>query len=84
MACSHDLSVAMLGGLIMTTLERLRISALESCKFRGHSMTRFASLHSWAKVADCTICGMSVYVNSKPAPNGIDIAGEAVALTCTG
>ena len=68
----------------MTKLEQLRKWALESCKFRGHNMTRFASLHSWAKVADCKTCGMSVYVNSKPAPNDIDISGEAVALHCTG
>jgi hypothetical protein len=25
---------------------------------------------------------MQVVVNVKPAPNGIDIGGEAVALTC--
>jgi hypothetical protein len=68
----------------MTTLEQLRKSALEACKFRGHNMTRFASLHSWAKVADCKKCGMTVFVNSRPAPNGIDISGEAVALNCTG
>jgi hypothetical protein len=84
MACGLSVCLSMLRGLTMTTLERLRKSALESCKFREHKMTRFASLHNWAKVADCKVCGMSVYVNSKPAPNGIDISGEAVALTCTG
>lgn len=68
----------------MRKLEQLRISALESCRFRGHKMTRFASLHSWAKVSDCKTCGMTVIVNSRPAPNGIDIGGEAVALTCVG
>ncbi len=66
----------------MKKLERLRIRALESCKIKGHKMTRFASLHSRAKVADCKICEMSVYINSAPAPNGIDIGGEAVALHC--
>lgn len=68
----------------MRTVERLRQSALESCKFRGHKMSRFASLHTWAKVSDCKTCGMSVIVNARPAPNGIDIGGEAVALHCTG
>ena len=66
----------------MKTLERLRLSALESCKFRGHKMTRFKSLHSHGKVADCKICGDSVYINSNPAPNDIDIGGRAVAVHC--
>lgn len=67
---------------VMRTLERLRLEALESCEFRGHKMSRFVSLHSWAKVADCKVCGMSVYINATPAPNDINIGGEAVALHC--
>lgn len=66
----------------MRTLERLRLSALKSCEFRGHDMTKFKSLHSHGKVADCKVCGDSVYINSNPAPNGIDISGRAVAVYC--
>ena len=66
----------------MDKVEQLRKDALESCNFRGHKMNRFASLHTWAKVSDCKVCGMTVIVNSKPAPNGIEIGGEAVAMHC--
>ena len=70
----------------MRTLKSLRREAVKSTSFRGHKM-------KWGSVsifnsnptkmdAVCKNCGMVVTINTKPAPNEIDIGGEAVALTC--
>lgn len=68
----------------MRRIERLRLEALESCTFRGHDMGRFKTHDYWKtmKCAHCKVCDMQVAVNSNPAPNDIDIGGEAVALDC--
>ena len=34
-------------------------------------------------IAACVDCGRMAFVDTHPAPNGIDISGEAVALGCT-
>jgi len=67
----------------MATLKNLKIEAMESCDFRGHSMG------AWADGADattsqcqCAICDAWVVVETNPMPNGIDIGGSAVALGC--
>ena len=63
---------------------RLKIEALESCKFRGHDMGRFRQ-HSFflnRHYSHCKKCNMQVEVNRQPMPNQIDIGGEAVALNC--
>lgn len=70
----------------MRKLERLRREALDSCNFRGHTMTRFVTLRPrlrTMKCATCKVCDKGVYVNPKPYPNEIEISGEAVALGCT-
>ena len=66
----------------MRVIERLRIEALEACKFRGHKMRPFDRTyrHWWS--SDCRVCKASVNLNDEPAPNGIDIAGPAVAMHC--
>ena len=58
-------------------------SALDSCKLRGHKMGGL-QLDSTKKVYHymCEKCGKSVFIDKKPAPNSIDISGEAVALDC--
>lgn len=68
----------------MRKIERLRLEALESCKFRGHKMERFAHKYIWGFGcgSKCEICGKQVYVTDRPSPNGIEISGEAVALSC--
>ena len=63
----------------MSTLQR---SAAESCELRNHWMSPFTTLSDTRAVATCTRCGMEVQVNTKPAPNEINIGGEAVALNC--
>ena len=67
----------------MLKLDRLRKEALESCKFRGHNMWKFDRyMFTWS--SKCRSCGMGVYITNRPAPNEIEICGEAVALHCTG
>jgi len=44
-------------------------------------MTRFWRFGN-AAISHCKICRKSVAINARPLPNGIDIAGEAVALNC--
>ncbi len=64
-------------------LRKLKASALASTIWRGHHMGRFTqSSHSTEYRAFCTKCGLGVWVNTHPAPNGIDISGEAVAMGC--
>jgi hypothetical protein len=74
----------------MSELDKLRElerDALGACKNRGHSMekcwTDFRTRQIVSKFA-CRHCGMEVWCDTHPAPNGIDIGGPAVALNCTG
>ncbi len=69
----------------MRKIERLRLEALETCKFRGHKMERFEHFHGpLSKIAhsQCKVCGKTVAITTHPPPNGIAIGGEAVALGC--
>lgn len=65
---------------------RLEVEALDACEARGHLMHAFRP-NEWRRSscssACCARCGRSVQVNAKPAPNEIDIGGEAVALNCS-
>jgi len=64
----------------------LRKQARKAAKMRGHQLGKFTHLigTGWNahSVAICTKCGVDVAVYPDPAPNGIDIAGEAVAVGC--
>lgn len=64
----------------------LRKQARQAAKLRGHRLGRFTHLMGtgWNahSVAVCEDCGKDVAVYPNPAPNGIDIAGEAVASGC--
>jgi len=72
----------------MRAIDRLKRSARESASWRGHTLGRFSfnvTRNGRATAcAECTRCKMWVGVDTRPAPNGIDIGGEAVALNCTG
>jgi hypothetical protein len=65
-------------------LTRLSRDARAACKWRGHDMRPFHPIPYWANVrtSECRKCGMQVAIDADPAPNGIDIGGEAVALDC--
>ena len=56
----------------------LQTEALESCKFRGHNMSAFDENN----ISECKTCKAWVQTDAKPAPNGIDIGGPAVAMHC--
>lgn len=68
----------------MTKQQQLEQSALESAVARGHRMTPFARLYEQRHVSEsvCERCEAYVQVNTKPAPNQIDIGGTAVSLNC--
>lgn len=66
----------------MTHINRLRLEALKACNGRGHKMSRFTRLASHTMESICRRCNRGVCLNTKPAPNEIDISGEAVALNC--
>ena len=63
-------------------MAKLQRSALESCNFRGHTMSEFRFTGAHCTASECTKCGMQVACDTHPAPNDIDIGGEAVALNC--
>ena len=69
------------------SLSLLRIEADTSCKFRGHKMSwnvpsKYNNSKRECQPARCEYCDMEVFIDTKPAPNSIDISGEAVALNC--
>lgn len=69
----------------MTKLERLRLEALESCRWRGHDMGQFRQADFFKdtlRYAHCKVCGLQVVINSRPQPNEIDIGGRALAMGC--
>ena len=75
--------------LHVATARRLRREARAAAAWRGHSLARFSPLlpstgrGGYADAA-CMTCGAAVRIETAPAPNSIDIGGEAVAVSCTG
>lgn len=70
----------------LTLQARLTRRAMSAAQNRGHDLGEWGPGSEWdpdASRADCRRCGMSVFVDVSPAPNGIDVSGEAVALDCT-
>lgn len=66
----------------MRKIERLQRSARDSAQRRGHALGRWQRLGDSSCLAACRRCGREVVVCAHPAPNEIEIAGEAVALGC--
>jgi hypothetical protein len=67
---------------------RLRHEAREAAQQRGHNLGRFSPLlpstgRGGYSDAACTACGADVHIETAPAANSIDVAGEAVALGCS-
>jgi len=67
----------------MRKIIRLKREALESCKFRGHNMTRFRTIREWEAISVCKTCGNSAFITAQPKPNEVEIMGSAVALYCS-
>lgn len=60
-------------------------TAYDAAYARGHNIPRYTFEYdrkNWTAYAKCPTCGKGVHVELFPAPNGIDISGEAVALNC--
>lgn len=65
-----------------TRIAKYKHAALESCKFRGHSMSEW--VRSGATfIATCTACKMDVRITELPLVNEVEVVGEAVALHCS-
>ena len=68
-------------------LPTLRKSAQRSTTLRGHRMRwrapfGNATTNVYSQFGQCRDCGMEVLLAERPAPNGINIGGEALALNC--
>lgn len=72
----------------MDLVRGLRQEARLTAVRRGHELGRFSALagtnNTWNihSTAKCSRCYATVSVYPNPAPNGIDIAGLAVAANC--
>jgi hypothetical protein len=67
-----------------TALDRLVRDARKATSFRKHRMQWSFDYASGRAYAFCVHCKVDVICLTKPAPNEIDIGGEAVALDCKG
>ena len=65
----------------MTRLRRLQLEAASAARARGHTLGRFRR-DRYGSIAGCEVCGRRVFVTTRPAPNEIDVGGEAVAVDC--
>jgi len=75
--------------LHLATARRLRREARAAAVWRGHTLGRFSPLlpstgRGGYSEATCTACGAWLRIETAPAPNSIDVSGEAVAVSCTG
>lgn len=65
------------------SLRTLQQRAAESTAHCGHRMRWVDDARGVGiRYGTCTRCGMDVTLTTHPAPNDIDISGEAVALDC--
>jgi hypothetical protein len=62
-------------------MRALKESAAESATWRGHSLI-WEYFSNENALGTCRTCGAEVQCLLHPAPNQIDIGGEAVALNC--
>lgn len=74
------------GGIEAMTLTTLKRQARDTAQFRGHILGNFKNSYNskTRAMAVCKECWHTVIVDTKPAPNGIDISGEVVAVHCRG
>lgn len=63
-------------------MKRLKREAIKSCVQRGHKMTHWHNYDACNAVCKCQVCNAEVQCLTRPLPNQIDIAGEAVAVNC--
>jgi transcription elongation factor Elf1 len=72
----------------MTKKQRLCLEAKNAATRRGHTLVRWThSVEFWDgkySVSHCSECGAHVQTNINPAPNEIDVSGEAISRNCPG
>lgn len=61
----------------------LKVQAARSAQARNHRLAGWTDYAGEKASAVCEVCGKEAYVDANPAPNGIDVSGEAVALNCS-
>jgi hypothetical protein len=75
----------------MKHISTLKVEARIACEARGHDMKYFDTLarpnplmgiQGTVARTHCRKCGREVQVETHPAPNSIDIGGEALAINC--
>lgn len=75
----------------MRRIDRLKRDTRKAAIGRGHSMGIFYTVarpnptmgvHGRVAVAECSACGAWARVDIRPAHNGSEIAGNAVAIEC--
>lgn len=69
----------------MKDLGTLRKEAEQAIQFRGHHIVWMSPWHGENRSTQegiCQRCNKTVFINTNPLPNDIDIGGEAVALCC--
>lgn len=93
MNATHELMVSMAAAmergraLHLRRAAALRRDARRAAESRGHELGRFSpllpstGLGGYADAA-CTVCGAAVRIETAPAPNSIDVGGDAVAVGC--
>jgi len=62
--------------------DALKAQAARAAQFRNHRLGGWHDYDGDKACAVCEVCGKDAYVDANPAPNGIDVSGEAVALNC--
>lgn len=63
--------------------EALKSQAIRAATARNHRLGPWTDFDNYRACAKCEVCGKEAYIDGRPAPNGIDVSGEAVALNCS-
>jgi len=61
---------------------RLKRQARQAMEKRGHRPGDWVSIGLSKAYCRCLNCGAQVVVTDRPAPNEIEVGGEAVAVNC--
>jgi hypothetical protein len=74
------------GDILRRIGRKLRREARQAATMRGHTLARFSRRSGWgigsAYEAACGDCTRGVWIEETPPPNGINMAGEALAENC--
>lgn len=63
--------------------DALKVRAARAATARNHRLGAWTDYDDYRACAKCEVCGKEAHVDGNPAPNGIDVSGEAAALSCS-